>query len=61
MEAAVEIFVERETRKVDGATVQTAPAWRAVDVQKGLDDLNAGRVISQEDVERRLRDKGFRV
>ena len=62
MEAAIDILERHEVPPVDStAPVQASTAWLAAEVQKGLDDLTAGRVVSQEEVERRLREKGFRV
>lgn len=62
MSVAVDILEEHEMPGMGVATAAPAPAaWQAAEVQKGLDDLKAGRVTSQEEVERRLREKGFRV
>ena len=36
-------------------------AWHRTEVQKGLADAEAGRVISHEQVDERLRAKGFNV
>lgn len=62
MNVAVDILEEHENPAMGVAAASPdVAAWQASDVQKGLDDLKAGRVLSQEDVERRLREKGFRV
>ena len=45
---AVAQYLERET-------------WYLAEVQKGIDDLEAGREISHEEVGARLRAKGFNV
>ena len=45
---AVTQYLERET-------------WFRAEVQKGLDDAEAGRVISHEQMGERLRAKGFNV
>lgn len=36
-------------------------AWYRAEVQKGLDDAEAGRVISHEEMGARLKAKGFNV
>lgn len=36
-------------------------AWYLAEVQKGIDDLEAGREISHEEMGTRLRAKGFNV
>ena len=45
---AVAQYLERET-------------WYLAEVQKGMDDLEAGREISHDEVEARLKAKGFDV
>ena len=45
---AVAQYLERET-------------WYLAEVQKGIDDADAGRVISHEEMGARLRAKGFNV
>ena len=45
---AVAQYLERET-------------WYLAEVQKGIDDMEAGRVISHDDVAARLKAKGFNV
>ena len=45
---AVAQYLERET-------------WYRVEVQKGIDDAEAGRVISHDEVAARLKAKGFNV
>lgn len=45
---AVAQYLERET-------------WYLAEVQKGIDDAEAGRVISHEEVAARLKAKGFNV
>lgn len=36
-------------------------AWVRAEVQKGLDDLRAGRVVSQAELDQRVRDMGIRL
>jgi predicted transcriptional regulator len=45
---AVAQYLERET-------------WYLAEVQKGIDDMEAGRVISRDEVAARLKAKGFNV
>lgn len=45
---AVAQYLERET-------------WHLAEVQKGMDDAEAGRLISHEEIAARLKAKGFNV